>query len=217
MRMSSKLKKAVKWSVLMSMIAVPAFVAFANVRVLDAGHNKTFEDLNIVPHHRVGIVLGCAPMIRGVKNPFFESRIAMAARLYHAGKVDRLLVSGDHGTKFYDEPTAMEEALLKKGVPVNAVTKDFAGFRTLDTMVRANKVFGLSDATVVTDDFHLARSLYFARGAGIVADGVPSKSAENNMTRTVEFREILARSQAVIDQEILHTGPKFLGKTETIN
>ena len=162
------------------------------------------------------MVLGCSPRVGHYRNSFFEGRISAAASLYKAGKVDRLLVTGDNGHQGYDEPTAMEEALVKRGVPVEHITKDFAGFRTLDSMVRAKRVFGLNDATIITDDFHMARSIYFANGAGLSVDGFPSKAGLNPMTTKTEFREVLARGLAVIDQEVLHTEPKFLGKHESI-
>ena len=199
-----------------AILMIPAFLAFANVLILSSSKGKVFADVTTVPHHRVGIVLGCAPTVGQFQNPFFLGRIQAAAELYRSGKVDRLLVSGDNGSKGYDEPTAMEAALIAKGVPIEHIAKDFAGFRTLDSMVRAKEVFGLNDAVVITDDFHMARALYFANGAGISADGFPSKARESTLTRSTEFREILARGRAVLDQDILHASPKFLGKQETI-
>ena len=211
----SKAKKMLRLGMI-AMLIVPTFFAFANARILASGKGKIFGDVASVPHHRVGIVLGCAPTVGQFQNPFFLGRIQAAAELYRSGKVDRLLVSGDNGSKDYDEPTAMEAALVAKGVPIEHITKDSAGFRTLDTMVRAHEVFGLTDAVIITDDFHMARSLYFASGAGILADGYPSKARLNSMTASTEFREVLARGRAVLDQDILHAGPKFLGKQETI-
>lgn len=212
-----KSRSRLKWGTVFAIaIAIPAFYAFANARVLQAGEGKTFEDVEAIPHHRVGIVLGCSPMIGQYKNSFFTGRIAAAASLYKAGKVDRLLVTGDNGRQGYDEPTAMEEALIVRGVPKEHITKDFAGFRTLDSMVRAKKVFGVNDATIITDDFHLARSIYFAESVGINSDGFPSKAGLNAATTRTEVREVLARGLAVIDQEVLHSQPKFLGKQETI-
>ena len=196
--------------------AIPSFIAFANARVLSSGNGKIFSELAVLPHHRVGIVLGCAPTSGMGHNPFFDGRIVTAANLYKAHKVDRLLVSGDNGLAGYDEPTAMEQALIAKGVPPEHITKDFAGFHTLDSMVRARQVFGLTDATIVTDDFHMARSIYFAEGAGIQVDGFPCSEATNPLTRSTGFREVIARGQAVLDQEILHKVPKFLGKQESI-
>ena len=210
-----RLKKVIV-TVSLGILSFPAFFALANVRVLLTGKGKIYEDFAALPHHRVGIVLGCAPNSGAYRNSFFVGRINTAVQLYKAHKVDRLLVSGDNGSIGYDEPTAMEEALIAKGVPAEHIKKDFAGFHTLDTMVRANKIFGLTEATIITDDFHMARSIYLAEGSGIKADGFPSKAGQNPTTRSVELREIIARGGAVIDQDILHTSPKFLGKQESI-
>jgi len=206
----------IKRGIVLIVLVVPGFYGFASARVLASANGKICEDISKAPHHRVGIVLGCSPTTGRFKNPFFQSRMNMAARMFHAGKVDRLLVSGDNGRVGYDEPSAMAQALVERGVPNSAITKDFAGFRTLDTMVRAKKVFGVDEATIITDDFHLARSIYFANGAGIEALGVQCKSASNQNTRSVKFREVLARGLAVVDQEILHSQPKFLGRPEVI-
>ncbi len=201
---------------MLGLFAFPGFIAFANSQVLRSAEGRIFEDIQSIPHHRVGIVLGCSPTIGKSKNPYFIGRISAAVKLYEAGKVDRLLVSGDNGRLTYDEPTAMEQALIAKGVPKNHITKDFAGFRTLDTMVRANKIFRLTDATIISDDFHVARSLYFAQAAGITADAYPSIGMRNANMSSTEVREILARGQAVLDETILQSQPKFLGLQETI-
>lgn len=198
------------------MFGVPTFYGVANARVVSLARGNTFRSTSKIPYHRVGIVLGCSPKTRSHPNPFFEGRINAAVALYEAGKVDRLLVTGDNGRPNYDEPTAMKEALMAKGIPTAHITKDFAGFRTLDSMVRARKVFGLTDATIITDDFHIARSLYFAEGAGIQAIGYPSKAVKNRFAASTEFREVLARGLAIVDRDVLHSQPKFLGKPETI-
>lgn len=191
-------------------LAIPGFFGIANAMVLNAGRGKIYENKQTIPHHRVGIVLGCSPRFA-----FFRGRMQAAADLYKAGKIDRLLVSGDNGSKGYDEPSAMEKALVAKGVPKEHITKDSAGFRTLDSMVRAKKIFDLADATIITDDFHMARSIYYAENAGLEVDGYPSRADENPKTNATEFREVLARGRAVLD-EVLHVDPKFLGKKEVI-
>jgi SanA protein len=220
--MKQKSKRRSKWlkrmsvSLVLGLLVFPGFIAIANAQVLQAANGKTFDEVESIPHHRVGIVLGCSPTIGRYKNPYFVGRINAAVKLYEAGKVDRLLVSGDNGRQTYDEPTAMEQALIAKGIPKNHIAKDFAGFRTLDTMVRANKVFGLTDATIITDDFHVARSLYFAQAAGITADAFPSIGLSNAGLSSTEVREIMARGQAVLDETILQSQPKFLGRQESI-
>lgn len=206
-----KVLRTVALVVCVMLVAAPTFLLFANVRVINSTRRRIFQDIASLPHHKVAIVLGTSPRFAGRANIYFTGRIKAAANLYKSRKVDRILVSGDNGTLQYNEPAAMEEALVKEGVPVEHITKDYAGFRTLDTMVRAHEVFGLTEATVVTDEFHLARALYFARAAGISADGFSAAKIPSKYTRSMRFRETMARARAVLDVDILHTGPKYLG------
>jgi SanA protein len=121
-------------------------------------------DATKIPYRRVALVLGCAEMVGGGHvNPFFENRIQAAARLYHANKVDYFLVSGDHRAASYDEPTAMKNHLVAEGVPADHIVCDYAGFRTIDSIIRAKKVFGLTKITVVSQKFHNERP-FFWRG-----------------------------------------------------
>lgn len=204
------------WSVGLVVLGSIAFVGAANSQVLASARSKVVADLASVPKNRVAIVLGTSPKFAGLPNMFFVGRIDAAARLYKAGKVERLLVSGDNGSRYYDEPSAMAAALIAKGVPKEHIVRDCAGFRTLDTMVRAKKVFGVDQATIVTDDFHMARTLYYAQDAGIQCVGYPSTVSANRAKERLGVRELLARARAVIDVKLLHTGPKFLGSPETI-
>ncbi len=134
-----------------------------------------------------------------------------AAALYHAGKVKHLLVSGDNSRKTYDEPTAMRDALIARGVPSAAITLDYAGFRTLDTMARARAVFGLRRCTIVTDDFHLPRSLFLAEAHGLDAAGCQSAPVPWRWSKKTRLREIASRTIAWLDVCVLRTKPKFYG------
>ncbi len=187
-----------------------AFFLGSNWLVLRTGNGHIFEDVSQLPHHRVGIVLGCSPRFA-----FFTGRMDAAAQLYREGKVERLLVTGDNMNQGYNEPAEMMKALVKRGIPKEHITADYAGFRTLDSMVRAHEVFGLTEGTVITDDFHLARSIYYAQHAGLEVDGFGSVAAENPNSKQVELREILARGRAVLDI-LIDKQPKFLGKREII-
>lgn len=191
-------------------------VGVCNAVVLVSAKGHVFSDPAEIPVHRVAIVLGTSPRYNHATNPYFAGRIDAAAKLYKAGRVQRILVSGDNSSFDYDEPTAMQKALVREGIPIGHICKDYAGFRTLDSMVRAKKVFGLDDATVVTDDFHLPRSMYYAQCAGIRVDGFPAAHLPNSWTRNLRYREALARCRAVLDTTVLQTGPKFLGKPEQI-
>jgi len=187
-------------------------MAAANWWLLRGARGRVFTTAESAPANEVAVVLGTSPTIgqRWV-NPFFAGRMDAAATLYHAGKVKHLLVSGDNGRKTYDEPTAMRDALVQRGVPAMAITLDYAGFRTLDTMARAQSVFGLRRCTVVTDDFHLARSLFLAEAHGLDAVGCQSAPVRWEWSKKTRFREIASRTVAWLDVCVLRTKPKFYG------
>lgn len=150
------------------------------------------------------------------KNPFFEGRMDAAAELYQRGKVLHLLVSGDNRRKDYDEPTAMRAALVERGVPASAITLDYAGFRTLDSVARAKHVFGLQKTTIVTDAFHQPRALFLARAYGLDATGYCSADVPFRWAKKTLLREVGSRVKACLDIYVLRTKPRFFGPREEI-
>ena len=98
----------------------------------------------------------------GSPNPFFEKRIETAAELYRIGKIDHFILSGDNRSMYYNEPMAMLKALLKKGVPASAITLDYAGLRTLDSIVRCKQIFGQNKIIIITQPFHSYRALFIS-------------------------------------------------------
>lgn len=197
----------------MALICLVALGALAaNVWVVASSQTYVYEDLEKLPDNDIGLVLGTSPYTReGHKNLLFKQRIQAAASLYHAGKVRHLLLSGANPDETYNEPRKMYQALRKAGVPDAAMTMDFAGFRTLDSMVRAQKVFGLHDFTIISQRFHDYRAVFIARHEGLdaVAYNRPQEDARQNL-RT-EVREFFARVKAVIDLFIIFTPPRHLG------
>lgn len=170
-----------------------------------------------LPRNDVALVLGTSPKLgSGGTNPFFEGRMTTAAELYRTGKVRHLLVSGDNGRKAYDEPTAMRNALIARGVPATAITLDYAGFRTLDSMARARAVFGLRRFTIVTDDFHQPRAVFLARSLGLEVVGFPSQHVPYRWSKKARSREVASRVKACLDVYLLHTRPRFYGPPVTI-
>jgi SanA protein len=131
--------------------------------------------------------------------------------LHRAGKVKAFIVSGDNGSKEYDEPTAMKEALVARGVPEAAIYCDFAGFRTLDSVVRAKSIFGQSRYIIVSQHFHNERAIFLARQRGLDAVGLDAADVSRSFAPTTYLREYLARVQAVLDVTLLQTRPKFDG------
>jgi SanA protein len=158
------------------------------------------------------LVLGCSPTLPdGRRNLFFETRMRAASELYRAGKVKAIIVSGDNGRADYDEPTAMAEALVARGIPRAAITRDFAGFRTLDSMIRAKEVFGLRSVTVVSQRFHVERAIYIGRAHGLDAIGFAAADVGGPAGMRVRVREIASRLVAVLDVHVFGTRPRHTG------
>ena len=198
---------------LAAMVPVGAYMA----EKVNARH-KNFVSTANVPYNKVGLVLGTSPkMPSGKPNFFFTSRIDAAARLYKSGKVSYLLVSGDNGSKQYDEPTAMRDALVAAGVPAKAIYLDYAGFRTLDSVVRADEIFGQSSITIVSHRFHNERAIYIAEHHGMKAVGFCAKDARltKRSLMTTLVRESASRVKMFLDF-ITGRKPKYLGEKITI-
>ena len=145
-------------------------------------------------------------------NYFYKHRIDAAVKLYQNGKIDRILISGDNSRKTYSEPDAMKADLMAAGIPDSAIYLDFAGFSTYDSMVRAKKVFGLSEFVVISQDFHNRRAVYIARQNGIDAIGFNVRNTIFRKWRIkMELREIMARVKAV-GEVVMNKKPHFLGE-----
>jgi vancomycin permeability regulator SanA len=139
-------------------------------------------------------------------------RLDFGVKLYKNDKAPKILVSGDHGTKGYDEVNAMREYLLKKGVPSADIFMDHAGFDTYDSAYRARDVFLIKKAIFVSQDFHIVRAVYIGRQLGLQVYGVASDPREYAGIEYNKLREVLSRIKAVLDTEILKSKPKFLGE-----
>ncbi len=197
--------------VLLTPLAAGAFALWADRHVEHSATGRVYDDLAALPHREVAVVLGTSKYSRGRLNSFYTGRIRAAAELYHAGKVDGILVSGDNGTASYNEPAEMRADLIALGVPAEHITADYAGFRTLDSIYRAGDVFGLDSYTIVSQPFHIERALYLADQKGHDAIGYGARGPQGVHFQRNRAREVLARAKAVLDVEILHVGPKYLG------
>ena len=210
-------KKIVRFAVGGMVAAVAAWVGSA-FAVYWASAGRVFDKASIgnLPHHRAAVVLGCRKVLaHGRLNLYFTRRIAAAAELYKAGKVDCLIVSGDNHIKAYDEASDMKESLVAAGVPESRIVCDYAGFRTLDSVVRAKKVFGLDSFIIVSQPDHVRRAVFTARGFGCDAYGYVAQDVNGRYSIKTTIREQLAKVAAVLDV-ILRRGPKFLGPRESL-
>lgn len=180
--------------------ALVAVVGLSNAYVLLSTEGESTGDVTEVPAAQVAIVPGALVMPSGRMSAMLADRVRQATALWQAGKVKRILVSGDHHTWAYDEPDTMRKALVSAGVPPQAIFEDHAGFDTWATMVRARSIFGVRDAVVVTQGFHMPRALYLADAAGIDATGLTADLHQwGYQGRKSEVREVLARVKAIAD------------------
>lgn len=195
------------------LLVIAAFTVFVNVRVEKASADRIYTTVDSLPHNKVALLLGTNPLNRvGRPNSYFTNRIQTAAELFRAGKVDYIIASGDNHTRQYDETTAMRDSLIAHGVPGDRIILDFAGFRTLDSVVRAKEVFGCDSMTIISQADHNARALYLAAANGIeaVAISAPLKAGRRVRIR-LALREWLARDKMMLD---IWFGmqPHFLGE-----
>ncbi|HRI57095.1 MAG TPA: ElyC/SanA/YdcF family protein [Anaerolineae bacterium] len=193
-------------------LAAGLFALWADRHVEQSAAGRVYSDLDALPYRPVALVLGTSKYSRGRLNSFYVGRMRAAAELYHAGKVDGILVSGDNGTASYNEPAEMAADLIALGVPAEHITADYAGFRTLDSIYRAGDVFDLDSYTVVSQPFHIERALYLADQKGHDAIGYAARGPQGYWGQRIRAREVLARAKAVLDVELLHVGPRYLGE-----
>ncbi len=190
----------------------------SNIWVVWSTKDKVYSDINLLPSNDVALVLGTSHRtVSGDPNVFFENRIETAYHLYAANKVTHFIVSGDNRTRYYNEPLKMQKALIKKGVPSNAITLDYAGLRTLDSIIRCKEIFGQDKITVITQSFHSYRALFISNYYGINAVAMEAAEPDFDKTPGVRIREYLARTMAVIDLYLLGTTPRFMGPKEDLN
>jgi len=178
-----------------------------------------YTEVKKVPHRRAALVLGTAKYIAiGKKNYFYVYRIRAASALWKAGKVDAIVVSGDNASKYYNETVRMQKDLIKSGVPKKYIALDHAGFRTLDSVVRAEALFGLKEYIIVSQKFHLERALYIAKEKGQDVIGFAAKDIPGTKAaRRMMWREYFARVKAFLDVNILNTQPIFFGDKVKVN
>ncbi|WP_244828614.1 SanA/YdcF family protein [Carboxylicivirga sediminis] len=184
----------------------------ANWLVEHSAKDKLYNASNEIPHNKVGLLLGTGKVLsNGHTNLYYTYRIEAAVRLYKAQKVDYILVSGDNSRSTYDEPTTIKNDLITKGIPADKIILDYAGFRTLDSVVRCKEIFGQTSITVISQQFHNERAIYLAKHNGITAVGYNAKDVSRRYGFKTKLRERLARVKLLLDLAF-GKKPKFLGE-----
>ncbi len=213
------MSKRKKIALLLASCSVLTLAAIGFARAMIAKEAAPFVTAQIsdLPFCRTAVVLGCSRSLsNGRPNQFFQNRIAKAAELYHSRRVSKLIVSGDNSRSSYNEPQDMKSALVELGVAAEDIVCDYAGFSTLDSIVRAKQIFGQTQFIVISQEFHNLRAVFIARSKGIEAYGLNAPNVSRaNSARTL-LREELAKVKSVVDIWILNRQPKFLGPTFAI-
>ena len=176
-------------------------VICCQMAVRNAAKSRKYDDVGGTPHRKVALLLGTSPVGRsGLPNQFFLRRIEATARLYEAGRFDRLIISGADRPEEFNEPEEMRSALVACGVPDSIMTLDGEGFRTINSILRAKDVYGADSLMIISQEFHNERALFLAKCEGIDAVAF---NAENTSSRRWRFlmsvRESLARVKAVFE------------------
>lgn len=191
--------------------AIGLFLVYADWKIRKNAQNKTFDTVESTPVFRTGLVLGTSKYIRsGRINLYYKNRIDATFRLWKAGKIKNLIISGDNGTVEYNEPETFKADLVSLGMDSNRIFLDYAGFRTFDSVVRAKEVFGQDSICFISQKFHNERALYIASQKGIVAIGFNAKDVNLKYGIRVRIRETFARAKVMLDTWF-GKSPKFLG------
>lgn len=179
---------------------------------------KIYTNIKDIPSKKAALLLGTAKYIKkGKINYFYKYRIDAVVELWKAKKIDAVVVSGDK-SKHYDEVTTMFKDLVNRGIPRKYITKDFHGHRTFDSIVRASEIFDLDDYIIVSQEFHLKRALYLAKGKKQNAIGFAAISLKDTpSSKKMEERENLAMVKAYLDLNVLNTQPKVMGEKIKVN
>lgn len=195
-------------------IAIPCVISLivCNQTIKKHTAAQIYSEVITIPQNKVGLLLGTSPKLKnGNNNLYFDYRILAAVELYKAGKIKYILISGDNRREEYNEPEEMKKALMQKGVPEKSIYLDYAGFRTLDSVVRAKEVFGQNQLTIISQRFHNERAIYLAEKNGINAIGYNAKDVNAYAGLKTNIRELLARVKMFIDLAI-DKQPHFLGE-----
>lgn len=192
------------------MLLLSIVVALLSLWMMSSTRDRIIVQVDACPVTQVAIVFGTSHRLRnGQPNPYYLGRMESAARWVHEGRIQQLLLSGDNRALSYNEPMVMWKGLRARGVPADVMTRDYAGFSTFDTLIRARKVFGIDKAVLITQVWHLPRALWIAEHIGLDAYGcsAPGELDDPGMLR----REEWAQLRAIWDTLIWPRQPRFLG------
>lgn len=212
--------RAVRWQrlkgaavvVLVVLVLAGSFIGWSNAAAVIAGHGRLHDDVAKVDGGAVGLVFGCDDRFQGRENLYFRYRIDATEALWKAGKIRGIIVSGDNRHLNYNEPDKMRRALIARGVPAERIVCDYAGLRTLDSVVRAKEIFGVDKVVFISQRFQNERAAFLGRANGMEVTGFNARDVEGRGGFKTKAREIGARVKMWLDVHVLLTRPKHLGE-----
>lgn len=203
------------WAVAASLLLVVGtaclIILYANLAPVWVARGLVHDKVEEVPRCKVALVFGTTDQINGRENLYYRYRIDAAEKLWKAGKIDTLIVSGDNRTRWYNEPEKMRRSLIERGIPDDRIVCDYAGLRTLDSVVRAQRIFGADEILFISQGFHVRRAIYLAKAHGLKARGFAARDVKGKAGHKTRIREIGARVKMWLDVNFLGTRPRHLG------
>ena len=193
------------WSLCLFALLCLCVIFVCNLLVVNNAEGKAYSDIDSIKYNKVGLLLGTTPQARigRITNYFFIYRIDAAEQLYRAGKIEKILISGDeHSLDGINEPECMRDSLVERGIPAEDIYLDGKGYRTINSVINANKVFGLKSFTIISQEFHNERALYQAEHLGLDVENLQAFNAKMPTSRRAyltSIREYFARVKMFMD------------------
>lgn len=210
------MKKLIKITIPTLLLIIILTIYISNRIINVYGQSATYTEVSAIPYNKVGLLLGTSPKLRnGNPNLYFSYRIEAATALYNAGKIKYILVSGDNRRDDYNEPEEMKQALMTARIPEEHIILDYAGLRTLDSVIRANRIFGLDRFTIISQGFHNERAIYIAQQNHLHVVGYNAKDVSAYAGFKTNIRELLARVKVFVDI-LTDKSPRHIGETVRI-
>lgn len=210
-----KLKSVLKWLAAIFILCV-LITAIINSWVVHSTKSQLYQSIDKLPHRKTGLLLGTSKYLHtGVLNYYYQYRIDAAVALFRAGKIDYVLVSGDNSEAHYNEPETMKKDLIANGIPADRIYLDYAGFRTLDSILRCRDVFGQRSITIISQPFHNQRAVFIANRKDMDAIAFNAKDVNKYAGFKTQIREKLARVKMILDI-LFSKKAKFYGPKVTI-
>ena len=197
--------KTCVWVIGVFAVACIALMLVCNQIVTKNAEGKVFSDIDSIKYNKVGLLLGTTPQARigRITNAFFTYRIDAAEELYKAGKIEKILISGDENSlDGINEPECMRDSLVARGVPERAIILDGKGYRTINSVINANKLYGLKSFTIISQEFHNERAIYQAEHLGLDVENIQAYNAKDPKSRRAyltTIREYFARVKMFMD------------------